>query len=53
MKQYKKELELGDTFDLVIIGAMLGTGSKTNLLNSFVLATYNEVTQTYETLCTV
>lgn len=44
---------LGDSFDLVPIGAMYGTGKRGGLYGSYILATYNADMERYETFCKV
>lgn len=44
---------LGDSFDLVPIGAMFGTGKRGGLYGSYILATYNADMERYETFCKV
>jgi len=42
---------LGDSFDLVPIGALYGTGKRAGLFGSFLLACYNQDMERYETFC--
>lgn len=42
---------LGDSFDLVPIGAMLGGGKRKGLYGAYLLASYNEDMERYETIC--
>jgi len=42
---------LGDSFDLVPIGAFYGQGKRTGFYGSYLLASYNEDLERYETIC--
>jgi DNA ligase-1 len=44
---------LGDTLDVVPIGAYFGVGKRTGLYGSFLLATYNSDMEVFETICKI
>ena len=44
---------LGDSFDLVPIGAYWGTGKRVGIYGSYLLACWNDELERYETLCKV
>lgn len=44
---------LGDTFDLVPIGAFYGTGKRQGTYGSFLLACYNEDSEMFQTTCKI
>ncbi|MEW5896410.1 MAG: ATP-dependent DNA ligase [Nanoarchaeota archaeon] len=48
-KEYVKEL--GDTFDLVIVGAFYGKGKRSGTYGALLCAAYNEKTDQFETAC--
>jgi len=43
--------ELGDTLDLVVVGALYGRGRRTGGYGALLLATYDPATDTFPTLC--
>ncbi|KAK0630827.1 ATP-dependent DNA ligase [Bombardia bombarda] len=44
---------IGDSLDLVVLGAYHGKGKRTSVYGAFLLACYNPVTETYETVCNI
>ncbi|KAL8664998.1 MAG: hypothetical protein Q9202_002554 [Teloschistes flavicans] len=44
---------IGDSLDLVVLGAYYGKGKRTSVYGAFLLACYNASTQTYETVCNI
>ncbi|KAL2264105.1 hypothetical protein VTK26DRAFT_2307 [Humicola hyalothermophila] len=44
---------VGDSLDLVVLGAYYGKGKRTSVYGSFLLACYNPGTDTYETVCNI
>ncbi|KAF7588420.1 tRNA ligase [Aspergillus hancockii] len=44
---------VGDSLDLVVLGAYYGRGKRTSVYGAFLLAAYNSNTQTYETICNI
>ncbi|KKK13426.1 hypothetical protein ARAM_000886 [Aspergillus rambellii] len=44
---------IGDSLDLVVLGAYHGRGKRTSVYGAFLLAAYNNSTQTYETICNI
>lgn len=44
---------VGDSIDLVVIGAYYGKGKRTNWYGAFMLACYNSKTEKFETVCNI
>ncbi|KAF9885014.1 hypothetical protein FE257_000837 [Aspergillus nanangensis] len=44
---------VGDSLDLVVLGAYYGRGKRTSVYGAFLLAAYNTSTQVYETICNI
>ena len=44
---------VGDSIDLVVLGAYYGKGKRTNWYGAFMLACYNSKTQNFETVCNI
>ena len=44
---------VGDSLDLVVLGAYYGKGKRTNWYGAFLLAAYNTSSQEYETVCNI
>ncbi|KAH6890386.1 ATP-dependent DNA ligase [Thelonectria olida] len=44
---------VGDSLDLVVLGAYYGKGKRTSVYGAFLLACYNPNTDTYETVCNI
>ena len=44
---------IGDSLDLVVVGAYYGKGKRTSVYGAFLLACYNASTQNYETVCNI
>jgi DNA ligase-1 len=50
-REYRNEL--GDSLDLVVIGAFFGKGRRTGKYGTLLLATYNQDRDTFESICKV
>ncbi|KAJ9488211.1 hypothetical protein VN97_g5074 [Penicillium thymicola] len=44
---------VGDSLDLVVLGAYYGRGKRTSVYGAFLLAAYNPSNDTYETICNI
>ncbi|QUC22188.1 uncharacterized protein UV8b_06429 [Ustilaginoidea virens] len=44
---------VGDSLDLVVLGAYHGKGKRTSVYGAFLLASYNPADDTYETVCNI
>ncbi|KAK0709094.1 ATP-dependent DNA ligase [Lasiosphaeria miniovina] len=44
---------IGDSLDLVVLGAYYGKGKRTSVYGAFLLACYSPSTDTYETVCNI
>lgn len=44
---------IGDSLDLVVLGAYYGRGKRTSVYGAFLLACYNPTTDGYETICNI
>jgi len=44
---------IGDSLDLVVLGAYHGKGKRTSVFGAFLLACHNPTTDTYETICNI
>jgi DNA ligase-1 len=44
---------IGDSLDLVVLGAYYGKGKRTSVYGAFLLACYNSSKDTYETVCNI
>jgi DNA ligase-1 len=52
-KDYIENNGIGDSLDLVVVGANYGKGKRTGLYGVFLMACYDPDYDTYETLCFV
>jgi DNA ligase-1 len=50
-REYRNEL--GDSLDLVVIGAFFGKGRRTGRYGTLLLATYNQESDTFDSICKV
>jgi DNA ligase-1 len=53
LKKDYLDTEMGDSLDLVVVGADYGTGKRTGTYGSFLLACWNEDHERLETVCKV
>lgn len=44
---------IGDSLDLVVLGAYYGRGKRTSVYGAFLLAAYNTSSQSFETICNI
>lgn len=44
---------IGDSLDLVVLGAYYGRGKRASVYGAFLLACYNPISDTYETICNI
>lgn len=52
-KDYLDNNGLGDSFDLVVLGASWGEGKRTGKFGTFLVASYNDAMDTFESCCKV
>ena len=53
LKKDYLDTEMGDSLDLIVVGADYGVGKRTGWYGSFLLACYNEDTEMLETVCKI
>lgn len=53
LKKDYLETSLGDSVDLVVVGADYGCGKRTGWFSSFLLACYNEDLECFQSMCKV
>ena len=53
LKKDYLDTSIGDSLDLVVVGADFGQGKRVGIFGSFLLACYNEDTECLETMCKI